>query len=142
MVKQYMNGKANADDGDNDDDDGSRSKTQPKAKADANKTGRLKKGPAAKKKTSLKGRKCCSYRLVYTYSAISTSSSRFHSFSFMFHHFQFVFIHFVFRNAISCFEYFQMLSSRHDSNQSTDSNQPSIIQSINQCVVQSENITE
>ena len=43
-----VNGKANADDGDKD-DDGSRSKTQSKAKAGAKKTGRLKKGPAAKK---------------------------------------------------------------------------------------------
>ena len=51
-----MNGKANADDGDKDDDGSrSRSKTQPKAKAGAKKTGRLKKGPAAKKKASLKG---------------------------------------------------------------------------------------
>ena len=50
-----VNGKANADDGDKDDDDGSRSKTQPKAKAGAKKTGRLKKGPAAKKKTSPRG---------------------------------------------------------------------------------------
>ena len=52
-----MHGKANADDGDkdDDDDDGSRSKTQPKAKAGAKKTGCLKKGPAAKKKTSPKG---------------------------------------------------------------------------------------
>ena len=47
-----MNGKANADDGDKDDDYGSRSKPQPKAKAGAKKTGCLKKGPAAKKKTS------------------------------------------------------------------------------------------
>ena len=52
-----MHGKANADDGDkdDDDDDGSRSKTQPKAKAGAEKTGRLKKGPAAKKTTSPRG---------------------------------------------------------------------------------------
>ena len=52
-----VNDKANADDGDkdDDDDDGSRSKTQPKAKAGAEKTGRLKKGPAAKKKTSPRG---------------------------------------------------------------------------------------
>ena len=49
-----VNGKTNADDGDKD-DDGSRSKTQPKAKAGAKKTGRLKKGPAATKKTSPKG---------------------------------------------------------------------------------------
>ena len=49
-----MNGKANADDGDKDDDYGSRSKPQPKAKAGAKKTGCLKKGPAAKKKTSPK----------------------------------------------------------------------------------------
>ena len=50
-----VNGKANADDGDKDDDDGSRSKTQPKAKAGAKKTGCLKKGPAAEKKTSPRG---------------------------------------------------------------------------------------
>ena len=37
------------------DDDGSQSKAQPKAKAGAKKTGCLKKGPAAKKKTSPKG---------------------------------------------------------------------------------------
>ena len=43
-----VNGKANADVGDKD-DDGSRSKTQSTAKAGAKKTGRLKKGPAAKK---------------------------------------------------------------------------------------------
>ena len=49
-----VNGKANADAGDTD-DDGSRSKTQPKAKAGAEKTGRSKKGPAAKKKTSPRG---------------------------------------------------------------------------------------
>ena len=49
-----VNGKTNADDGDKD-DDGSRSKTQPKAKAGAKKTGCLKKGPAAKKKTSPRG---------------------------------------------------------------------------------------
>ena len=55
-----MNSKVNADYGDedeeeeedDDDDDGSRSKTQPKAKAGAKKTGRLKKGPAAKKKVA------------------------------------------------------------------------------------------
>ena len=46
-----VNGEANADAGDKD-DDGSRSKTQPKAKASAKKTGRLKKGPPVKKKTS------------------------------------------------------------------------------------------
>ena len=49
-----VNGKANADAGDTD-DDGSRSKTQPKAKASAKKTGPLKKGPPAKKKTSPRG---------------------------------------------------------------------------------------
>ena len=50
-----MNGKANADDGGKDGDDGSRSKPRPKAKAGAKKTGGLKKGPAAKKKTSPRG---------------------------------------------------------------------------------------
>ena len=50
-----MNGKANADDGDKDNDHGSRSKPRPKAKAGAKKTGCLKKGPAAKKKTSPRG---------------------------------------------------------------------------------------
>ena len=54
MVKQRMNGKANADDGDKD-DDGPRTKTQPKAEAGAQKTRRLKKGPTAKKKTSPRG---------------------------------------------------------------------------------------
>ena len=50
-----VNGKANADDGVKDGDDGSPSKPRPKAKAGAKKRGGLKKGPAAKKKTSLKG---------------------------------------------------------------------------------------
>jgi hypothetical protein len=47
--------KATANDGDNDDDGGSRIKTQPKAQAGAMKTVCLKKGPAAKKKTSPSG---------------------------------------------------------------------------------------
>ena len=50
-----MNGKANAGEGDKNDDDCPRSKAQPKAKARAKKIGRLKKGPAAKKKTSPRG---------------------------------------------------------------------------------------
>ena len=50
-----MNGKVNADVGDKKDDDCSRSKPRPKAKAGAKKTGGLKKGPAAKKKTSPRG---------------------------------------------------------------------------------------
>ena len=62
-----MNGNLNADDGDKDDDQGSRikpqpkakagakKKPQPKAKAGAKKTECLRKGPAAKKKTSPKG---------------------------------------------------------------------------------------
>ena len=49
-----MNGKTNTDDGAKD-DDGSRSKPRPKAKAGAKKTGGLKNGPAAKKKTSPRG---------------------------------------------------------------------------------------
>ena len=49
-----VNGKAHADDRDKD-DDGFRSKTQPKVKAGSKKTGCLKKGPAAKKKTSPRG---------------------------------------------------------------------------------------
>ena len=52
---QLINGKANADDGGKDGDDGSRSKPRPKAKAGAKKTGGLKKGPTAKKKTSPRG---------------------------------------------------------------------------------------
>ena len=62
---------------------GSRSKPQPKAKAGGKKTGCLKKGPAAKKPLR-GGRKCFGYRLVCICCAISTSSSRFHSFSFIF----------------------------------------------------------
>ena len=50
-----MSGKANADDGDKDNENGSRSKPQPKANAGAKETGCLKKGPAAKKKTSPRG---------------------------------------------------------------------------------------
>ena len=50
-----VNGKEHADDGDKDDDARSRNKPQPKAKAGAKKTRCLKKGPAAKKKASLKG---------------------------------------------------------------------------------------
>ena len=50
-----VNGKANADDDGKDGDGGSRSKPRPKAKAGAKKTGGLKKGPAAKKKTSPRG---------------------------------------------------------------------------------------
>ena len=50
-----VNGKANADDGGKDGDDGSLSKPRPKAKAGAKKRGGLKKGPAAKKKTSPRG---------------------------------------------------------------------------------------
>ena len=47
----------------------------------------------------------CQYRVVFHLSVISTLSSRFHSFSFTFFHFSYV-------------EYFQMFSSRRDSNQS------------------------
>ena len=47
----------------------------------------------------------CRYRVVFHPSVISTLSSRFHSFSFTFSDFSYV-------------EYFQMFSSRRDSNQS------------------------
>ena len=47
----------------------------------------------------------CQYRVVFHPSVISTLSSRFHSFSFTFSDFSYV-------------EYFQMFSSRRDSNQS------------------------
>ena len=50
-----VNGEANTDAGEKDDGCRSRSKTQPKAKAGAKKTGCLKKGPAAEKKTSPRG---------------------------------------------------------------------------------------
>ena len=54
MKKSFFS-RTNADGGNKDDDDDSRSKPQPKAKAGAKKTECLKKGPAAKKKTSAKG---------------------------------------------------------------------------------------
>ena len=52
MIRFFFTRYNDDDDEDDDDDDGSRSKTQPKAKAGAKKTGRLKKGPAAKKKVA------------------------------------------------------------------------------------------
>ena len=61
MKKSFFS-RTNADGGNKDDDD-SRSKPQPKAKAGAKKTGYLKRGPAAKKKTPPRGSKCFSFSL-------------------------------------------------------------------------------